>query len=123
MGLLTSGLGRIQALHAGGLGTRLPQTAHPDLCNTPVVDPDLFLARTRDDNGDLEYPVATLAPRGKYNSRNLSIYLPQDLQLPRSTISRLNLALRRLKIMTQQISVRGTVTQVLHLELQDPVEE
>lgn len=118
MSLLAGGLAGIQAVLTGGLGGRIPQTAHPDEFNTPITNPDDFAYDHMGDDGDPEYVGLDPTPQAMYNGRSVTIYLPQGFKLPPRTISRLEAWLRATKPLTCGIRLRE-VRGATMLELED----
>ena len=118
MSLLTGGMGSIQAVLTGGLGERVPQTAHSGEFNCSVPDPDDFVHDLMGDDGDPEYAVFDPSAQEMYNGRSLTIYLPHGFSFPPRLRTRLEGLLRVLKPLTCGIRLRE-VGGATMLELTD----
>jgi len=112
--------GNLQLL-CGGLGGRLPCTAHPHLHLCSVFDPDtnpIYLGK----DGDPEWAVMTPEALNPYNGRSLQVFLPPGYTLPDASMQRLEELLSMLKPLTINLTVRDTGLLPL-LTILDPSED
>ena len=121
MSVLARGMGPMQAVLTRGMGQVIPQTAHPELFNTPTVNPR-DLGQSMGTEGDPNYAVWRPHPHAQYNARSVTIYLPEGAAFSPRSISRLQGLLRILKPMTCSIRMRE-VNGRTYFELHDLAED
>lgn len=122
MSLLVSGLGHLPRVLTDGLGGLFPQTAHSEVFNTPVVNPNMLGHNSMGTEGDPNYATWTPHPHSTYNARAFIIYMPQGAMLSPRSVDRLETLIRVLKPLTGSIRMREVQGQT-YFELHDEAEE